>query len=70
MVIQSTRRRLVLLVVVTLLLLVLVTRAYAQMIPSGCKGLTPSDLLWWQRNCWLYAFSPEHQRPFTGFVVR
>lgn len=69
MVIQARRRFVVAFVLALFLALTLTARAQV-MIPSGCKGLTPSDLLWWTRQCYLYMFAADHERPFTGFVVR
>lgn len=41
--------------------LMAVKSADAQHIPSGCKDLTPSDPMWWARQCWMY---PAAHSPF------
>jgi hypothetical protein len=59
-VIQGSIRRLffgfvIAVVLAFALLVVKVSTADAQvLIPSGCKGLTEWDALWWMRACYLY----------------
>lgn len=69
MVIQTTRRRFVVALIVALVLACVVKASAQVMIPSGCKGLTPSDWEWWARQCYLYSFSDTFT-PHAGFVVR
>jgi hypothetical protein len=69
MVIQA-RKRFVVGLVAALFLAWFVVSASAQMIPSGCKDLTPSDWEWWFRQCYLYTVSDRDPARVTGFVVR
>lgn len=64
----QARKRFIVAFIVALLLATFAVAASAQqvLIPSGCQGLTPADLDWWVRSCWMYlGRAPEH-----GMVIR
>lgn len=65
-------RRLLSGVFVSVVGVVLSGAVYAQMVPGGCKGLTPSDWEWWARSCYLYPVIDFFTglSAFNGFILR